>query len=215
MKALATPDVEKSPKDCLLSAVLSMKEVILPIEYYLLIVILLLENCLLIVRTHRCLYRDHGQNEMSVSIVEQLPTKESQSTESMNECWNRILKAFANSLDPDETPQNVASHQDPNYSPSACKHFNKMSVKIQPPAMGLNLIDSTRRLRRVFPQNIAEERGINPRNDAESLPNIDCAGKAYQLPKIDCAGKAYQLPKIDCAGKAYQFPKIGSADKAY
>ncbi|KAH3833623.1 hypothetical protein DPMN_106935, partial [Dreissena polymorpha] len=29
-------------------------------------------------------------------------------------CWNRILKAFANSLDPDETPQNVASHQDPN-----------------------------------------------------------------------------------------------------
>ena len=30
------------------------------------------------------------------------------------ERWNRILKAFANSLDPDETPQNVASHQDPN-----------------------------------------------------------------------------------------------------
>ncbi|KAH3895602.1 hypothetical protein DPMN_019767 [Dreissena polymorpha] len=27
---------------------------------------------------------------------------------------NRILKAYANSLDPDETPQNVASHQDPN-----------------------------------------------------------------------------------------------------
>ncbi|KAH3877618.1 hypothetical protein DPMN_001493 [Dreissena polymorpha] len=30
------------------------------------------------------------------------------------QCWNRILKAFANSLDPDETPQNPASHQDPN-----------------------------------------------------------------------------------------------------
>ncbi|KAH3771279.1 hypothetical protein DPMN_172592 [Dreissena polymorpha] len=30
------------------------------------------------------------------------------------QCWNRILKAFANSLDPDETPQNVASHLDPN-----------------------------------------------------------------------------------------------------
>ncbi|KAH3808908.1 hypothetical protein DPMN_137268, partial [Dreissena polymorpha] len=30
------------------------------------------------------------------------------------QCWNRILKAFANMLDPDETPQNVASHQDPN-----------------------------------------------------------------------------------------------------
>ncbi|KAH3798111.1 hypothetical protein DPMN_151701, partial [Dreissena polymorpha] len=30
-------------------------------------------------------------------------------------CGNQILKAFANSLDPDETPQNVASHQDPNY----------------------------------------------------------------------------------------------------
>ncbi|KAH3862477.1 hypothetical protein DPMN_025444 [Dreissena polymorpha] len=30
------------------------------------------------------------------------------------QCWNRIVKAFANSLDPDETPQNVASHQDPN-----------------------------------------------------------------------------------------------------
>ncbi|KAH3719199.1 hypothetical protein DPMN_062031 [Dreissena polymorpha] len=30
------------------------------------------------------------------------------------QCWNRILKAFANSLDPDEKPQNVASHQDPN-----------------------------------------------------------------------------------------------------
>ncbi|KAH3749376.1 hypothetical protein DPMN_183873, partial [Dreissena polymorpha] len=32
------------------------------------------------------------------------------------QCGNRILKAFANSLDPDETPQNVASHQDPNSS---------------------------------------------------------------------------------------------------
>ncbi|KAH3876724.1 hypothetical protein DPMN_000573, partial [Dreissena polymorpha] len=30
------------------------------------------------------------------------------------QCGNRILKAFANSLDPDETPQNVASHLDPN-----------------------------------------------------------------------------------------------------
>ncbi|KAH3847841.1 hypothetical protein DPMN_090173, partial [Dreissena polymorpha] len=30
-------------------------------------------------------------------------------------CGNRILKASANSLDPDETPQNVASHQDPNF----------------------------------------------------------------------------------------------------
>ncbi|KAH3746939.1 hypothetical protein DPMN_181357 [Dreissena polymorpha] len=28
--------------------------------------------------------------------------------------WNGFSKAFANSLDPDETPQNVASHQDPN-----------------------------------------------------------------------------------------------------
>ncbi|KAH3702487.1 hypothetical protein DPMN_077510 [Dreissena polymorpha] len=34
-------------------------------------------------------------------------------------CGNRILKAFANSLDPDETPQNVASHLDPN-----CLNFN-------------------------------------------------------------------------------------------
>ncbi|KAH3720759.1 hypothetical protein DPMN_063663 [Dreissena polymorpha] len=32
------------------------------------------------------------------------------------ECGNRILKAFANSLDPNETPQNMASHQDPNSS---------------------------------------------------------------------------------------------------
>ncbi|KAH3781389.1 hypothetical protein DPMN_159216 [Dreissena polymorpha] len=32
------------------------------------------------------------------------------------QCGNRILKAFENSLDPDETPQNVASHQDPNYT---------------------------------------------------------------------------------------------------
>ncbi|KAH3813272.1 hypothetical protein DPMN_141725 [Dreissena polymorpha] len=30
-------------------------------------------------------------------------------------CWNRILKAIANSLDPDEMPQKVASHQDPNF----------------------------------------------------------------------------------------------------
>ncbi|KAH3842874.1 hypothetical protein DPMN_116378 [Dreissena polymorpha] len=29
-------------------------------------------------------------------------------------CGNRILKAFANSLDPDETSQNMASHRDPN-----------------------------------------------------------------------------------------------------
>ncbi|KAH3823427.1 hypothetical protein DPMN_125226 [Dreissena polymorpha] len=33
---------------------------------------------------------------------------------SPQQCGNRILKAFANSLDPDETPQNVASHLDPN-----------------------------------------------------------------------------------------------------
>ncbi|KAH3863916.1 hypothetical protein DPMN_026922 [Dreissena polymorpha] len=32
----------------------------------------------------------------------------------MHQCWNRILKAFANNLDPDEMPQNMASHQDPN-----------------------------------------------------------------------------------------------------
>ncbi|KAH3704530.1 hypothetical protein DPMN_079586 [Dreissena polymorpha] len=36
-------------------------------------------------------------------------------TAQVNQCGNQILKAFANSLDPDETPQNVASHQDPNY----------------------------------------------------------------------------------------------------
>ncbi|KAH3838431.1 hypothetical protein DPMN_111840, partial [Dreissena polymorpha] len=30
-------------------------------------------------------------------------------------CANRILKAFANSLDPDETPQNVASENDKGY----------------------------------------------------------------------------------------------------
>ncbi|KAH3802670.1 hypothetical protein DPMN_156348 [Dreissena polymorpha] len=39
---------------------------------------------------------------------------EKQSERDSRHCWNRILKAFANSLDPDETPQNVASHQDPN-----------------------------------------------------------------------------------------------------
>ncbi|KAH3754653.1 hypothetical protein DPMN_189334 [Dreissena polymorpha] len=30
------------------------------------------------------------------------------------QCWNRILKAFANSLDPYETLHNVASHHDSN-----------------------------------------------------------------------------------------------------
>ncbi|KAH3889290.1 hypothetical protein DPMN_013343 [Dreissena polymorpha] len=34
-------------------------------------------------------------------------------------CGNRILKAFANSLDPGEAPQNVASHQDPNSEATA------------------------------------------------------------------------------------------------
>ncbi|KAH3720290.1 hypothetical protein DPMN_063187 [Dreissena polymorpha] len=43
---------------------------------------------------------------------------------SENLCWNRILKAFANSLDPDETPQNVASHQDPNYRSIGVQLFN-------------------------------------------------------------------------------------------
>ncbi|KAH3746463.1 hypothetical protein DPMN_180871 [Dreissena polymorpha] len=33
----------------------------------------------------------------------------------VGQCGNRVVKAFANSLDPDETPQNVASHLDPNY----------------------------------------------------------------------------------------------------
>ncbi|KAH3856427.1 hypothetical protein DPMN_099015 [Dreissena polymorpha] len=40
-------------------------------------------------------------------------------------CWNRILKAFANRLDPDETPQNVAhSHF----------HLNKLEVSTGPVA---------------------------------------------------------------------------------
>ncbi|KAH3858994.1 hypothetical protein DPMN_101640 [Dreissena polymorpha] len=41
----------------------------------------------------------------------------------MGICWNRILKAFANSLDPDETPQNVASHPNPNYPESRRVHW--------------------------------------------------------------------------------------------
>ncbi|KAH3883569.1 hypothetical protein DPMN_007529, partial [Dreissena polymorpha] len=40
----------------------------------------------------------------------------------LEQCGNRILKAFANSLDPDETPQNVVSHLDPNCT------INKNSV---------------------------------------------------------------------------------------
>ncbi|KAH3709805.1 hypothetical protein DPMN_069270 [Dreissena polymorpha] len=43
-------------------------------------------------------------------------------------CGNRILKACANSLDPDETPQNVASHQDPNFEtrlPSVTQAWSK------------------------------------------------------------------------------------------
>ncbi|KAH3716658.1 hypothetical protein DPMN_059384, partial [Dreissena polymorpha] len=42
------------------------------------------------------------------------PEKKEQLSVFGSQCGNRILKAFANSLDPDETPQNVASHQDPN-----------------------------------------------------------------------------------------------------
>ncbi|KAH3891600.1 hypothetical protein DPMN_015704, partial [Dreissena polymorpha] len=38
-----------------------------------------------------------------------------ESTDVVAFCGNRILKAFANSLDPDETPQNMASHLDPNW----------------------------------------------------------------------------------------------------
>ncbi|KAH3753994.1 hypothetical protein DPMN_188651 [Dreissena polymorpha] len=47
---------------------------------------------------------------LSMKINEQSPTQ----WRMPRECGNRILKAFANSFDPDETPQNVASHQDPN-----------------------------------------------------------------------------------------------------
>ncbi|KAH3881255.1 hypothetical protein DPMN_005179 [Dreissena polymorpha] len=37
--------------------------------------------------------------------------------------WNRIWKAFANSLDPDERPQNMVYHQDPN-----CKFLDAFRV---------------------------------------------------------------------------------------
>ncbi|KAH3791858.1 hypothetical protein DPMN_145349, partial [Dreissena polymorpha] len=54
-------------------------------------------------------------------------------------CGNRILKACANSLDPDETPQNVASHQDPDfpYQPvqshiSLCSPISACAVPYQP-----------------------------------------------------------------------------------
>ncbi|KAH3787971.1 hypothetical protein DPMN_166098 [Dreissena polymorpha] len=81
-------------------------------------------------------------------------------------CGNRILKAFANSLDPDETPQNVASHLDPN-----------LTTAIQYSQRGTNIIlghatariVGTRRPRRVFTRRIAEARGIDPRKDAESI----------------------------------------------
>ncbi|KAH3867376.1 hypothetical protein DPMN_030502 [Dreissena polymorpha] len=75
-------------------------------------------------------------------------------------CWNRILKAFANSLDPDETPQNVASHQDPNLQLTRHKHN---------PRLRHGQIISTRRPNRVFTRHIAVALGINPRNDAESV----------------------------------------------
>ncbi|KAH3879797.1 hypothetical protein DPMN_003703, partial [Dreissena polymorpha] len=46
----------------------------------------------------------------------------------INSPGNRILKAFANSLDPDETPQNVASHQDPNYELKSFINTSKVSI---------------------------------------------------------------------------------------
>ncbi|KAH3770228.1 hypothetical protein DPMN_171512 [Dreissena polymorpha] len=48
-----------------------------------------------------------GTNESDTDLGTERPRR--------SRCGNRILKAFANSLDPDETPQNVASHQDPNF----------------------------------------------------------------------------------------------------
>ncbi|KAH3720761.1 hypothetical protein DPMN_063665 [Dreissena polymorpha] len=44
-------------------------------------------------------------------------------------CGNRILKAFANCLDPDETPQNVASHQDQNYELLQSVQANQQSAQ--------------------------------------------------------------------------------------
>ncbi|KAH3702589.1 hypothetical protein DPMN_077613 [Dreissena polymorpha] len=41
-------------------------------------------------------------------------TEEIKSNAYLGKCWNRIVKAFANSLDPDVTPKNMASHQNPN-----------------------------------------------------------------------------------------------------
>ncbi|KAH3804948.1 hypothetical protein DPMN_133240, partial [Dreissena polymorpha] len=64
-----------------------------------------------IMKLHR--YIDHDSQMTRIDF--QVTRSKVKVTVSKN-CWNRILKAFANSLDPDETPQNVASHLDPNYT---------------------------------------------------------------------------------------------------
>ncbi|KAH3716715.1 hypothetical protein DPMN_059443, partial [Dreissena polymorpha] len=53
-------------------------------------------------------------------------------------CWNLIFKAFANSLESDETPQNVASHQNPN-----CKSEFHLSLLPDP------LIDQSNELSKI------------------------------------------------------------------
>ncbi|KAH3856070.1 hypothetical protein DPMN_098650 [Dreissena polymorpha] len=66
----------------------------------------------------RCLHKEIssmvGVREISVCVCKEYGRRARDQCVRVQRCWNRILKAFANTLDPDETPQNVASHQDPN-----------------------------------------------------------------------------------------------------
>ncbi|KAH3866864.1 hypothetical protein DPMN_029987 [Dreissena polymorpha] len=64
-----------------------------------------------IMQLHR--YIDH---DWQVTPINSQVTRSKVKVTVPNNRWNRILKTFANSLDPDETPQSVASHQDRNFS---------------------------------------------------------------------------------------------------
>ncbi|KAH3791698.1 hypothetical protein DPMN_145187 [Dreissena polymorpha] len=78
-------------------------------------------------------------------------------------CGNRVVKAFANSLDPDETPQNVASHLDPN-----CKPLRLASYRHT--YMYVHLVQCGNRILKAFansldpdetPQNVASHQDPN------------------------------------------------------
>ncbi|KAH3746432.1 hypothetical protein DPMN_180840 [Dreissena polymorpha] len=72
------------------------------------------EFCCYTIGTIASLFQLRGNEEEDKDKENKEEDKTDKPSDTDDKCGNRILKSCANSLDPDETSQNVVSHQDPN-----------------------------------------------------------------------------------------------------